>query len=175
MVDRKTRYERRQRARDQRTKDSRRDRRRNFRHTVLVGSGMLALVVAGVGIFVLMGILRKELPPTNFGPGHSESLPPAQINTSPIPRPIQEHVMERNRTHPPGQMLVQYNCRDYECEPDLVEKLIALVQNYPPTVYIAPYPGMDAKIALAAPGRLVTLDTLDEARIHEFIKENLDR
>ena len=136
---------------------------------------MLAVAVAVVGAFVLMGILQKDLPPTNFGPGHSESLPPAQINTSPIPRPIQEHVMERNRTHPPGQMLVQYNCRDYECGPDLVEKLTTVVKSYPPSVYLAPYPGMDAKIALAAPGRLLTLDTLDEARIREFIRDNLDR
>ena len=86
--------------------------------------------------------------------------------------------MERNATHPPGQMLVQYNCRDYECEPDLIVDLIALVQTYPRTVYLAPYPGMDAKIALAAPGRLVTLDGFDDShrkQIHEFIKENLDR
>ena len=83
--------------------------------------------------------------------------------------------MERNRTHPPGQMLVQYNCIDYQCEPGLVEMLVEVVQGYPSTVYMAPYPGMDAKIAMAAPGRLVTLDSFDEERIREFISENLDR
>ena len=40
---------------------------------------------------------------------------------------------------------------------------------------MAPYPGMDAKIALAAPGRLLTLETLDEDRIREFINRNLNR
>ena len=132
----------------------------------------MALLIGGI---VLYGITRKELPPTGFGPNHSESLPTRQISTSPIPRPIQEHVMERNLTHPAGRMLVEYNCADYECEPDLVERLTEIVRSYPPEVYMAPYPGMDAKIALAAPGRLLTLETLDEDRIREFISQNLNR
>ena len=175
MADRKARYERRQRAQEQRSSDSKRDRRRNLIRSLFMGAGALAGVVAIIGAFVLIGLLRKELPPTNFGPGHSESLPPQQINTSLIPRPIQEHVMERNRTHPVGQMLVQYNCREYECEPGMVDQLTELVRGYPSSVYLAPYPGMDAKIALAAPGRLVTLDTFDEDKINEFIRRNLTR
>ena len=34
---------------------------------------------------------------------------------------------------------------------------------------------MDAEIALAAPGRLLTLETLDEDRVREFISQNLNR
>jgi len=34
---------------------------------------------------------------------------------------------------------------------------------------------MDAKIALAAPGRLLILDALDEEKIRGFIIDNLDR
>lgn len=34
---------------------------------------------------------------------------------------------------------------------------------------------MDAKIALAAPGRLLTLDAFEEARIRKFIDDNIDR
>ena len=83
--------------------------------------------------------------------------------------------MERNRSHPPGRMLVQYNCRDYECAPDTVERLVEIVRSYPTSVYLAPYPGMDANIALAAPGRMLTLDTLDEGRIREFVRDNLER
>jgi hypothetical protein len=63
-------------------------------------------------------------------------------------------------------MLVQYNCLEYQCEPDLVEKLIRIVKEFPPSVYLAPYPTMDAKIALAAPGRLLTLEILDGVLIH---------
>ena len=83
--------------------------------------------------------------------------------------------MERNATHPRGRMLVQYNCSEYQCEPDLVETLVRIVRDFPPSVYLAPYPTMDAKIALAAPGRLLTLETLDEGRIREFIRDNSDR
>ena len=72
-------------------------------------------------------------------------------------------------------MLVQYNCVDYQCEPDLVATLTKIVGSYQPTVYLAPYPQMDAKIALAAPGRLLTLENLDEQRIRKFISDNLTR
>ncbi len=72
-------------------------------------------------------------------------------------------------------MLVQYNCDDYQCEPGLVEKLTEIVRGYPSSVYLAPYPGMDAKIALAAPGRLLTLETLSEEEVRGFIRNNLDR
>ncbi len=83
--------------------------------------------------------------------------------------------MERQASHERGSMLVQYNCVQYQCEPDLVEKLITIVREFPPSVYLAPYPIMDAKIALAAPGRLLTLETLDEGKIREFISSNSDR
>ena len=83
--------------------------------------------------------------------------------------------MERNAGHQKGSMLVQYNCVDYQCEPDLVEKLTAIVLTFPPYVYLAPYPTMDANIALAAPGRLLTLDVFDEAKIRKFITDNADR
>lgn len=47
--------------------------------------------------------------------------------------------------------------------------------SFPPFVYLAPYPTMDAKIALAAPGKLLTLDALDENNIREFINDNSNR
>ena len=133
----------------------------------------MVLLIAGAVLYVMT---RKELPPTSFSPSHSETFPPRQINTAPIPRPEQEHVMERGGGHHrKGSMLVQYNCGDYECEPDLVERLTEIVRSYPPQVYLAPYPGMDAKIALAAPGRLLRLETLNEEKVREFIGSNLER
>ena len=141
---------------------------------MIVGGVAAAAVV--VGVFVLIGIFRKELPPTEFGPGHSEQFPPTQINSAPIPRAIQEHVMERGgSSHRDGSMLIQYNCSDYDCEPGFVDELIKIVDPYPDRVYLAPYPTMDAKIALAAPGRLETLDSLDEDEIRRFIEDNLKR
>ena len=175
MADRGAKYARRQRVRERRRQESGKARRRNLIRTLFMAIGGLAVVALLIGGIVLYSSTRKELPPTGFGPTHSESLPTQQINTSPIPRPIQEHVMERGGNHRTGGMLVEYNCADYQCEPDLVERLTEMVRSYPPQVYLAPYPGMDAKIALAAPGRLLTLETLDEDRIREFISRNLTR
>mgnify|MGYP002264947543 CR=1 FL=1 len=133
----------------------------------------MALIIGGI---VFLASNQKELPPTGFGPRHSETFPPRQINTVPIPRPEQEHVMERGGGHHrKGCMLVQYNCADYQCDPDMVEKLEALVGRYPPQVYLAPFPDMDAKIALAAPGKLLLLKAFDEDKIRGFIDANMDR
>ena len=166
-------------------KRERRKEKKRAEHAAVVRSrrigrirlwGLAIIVVGGAaGILVFSIFSAKTLPPTTFGPGHSELLPTRQINARPIDPLIQQHVMERNATHPDGQMLVQYNCRDYDCEAGLVQSLIDIVTRFPPTVYLAPYPGMDAKIALAAPGRLEILDDFDEDRIVAFIRENLTR
>ena len=179
MADRGARYQRRQGARGRRQIESRKARLRNLRRTLLMAAGGFAVVGLAIGGIVLFMTTRstfgKELPPTGFSPAHSESFPPQQINSVPIPRLIQEHVMERNAGHERGSMLVQYNCVDYQCEPGLVERLAEIVRVYPPYVFLAPYPTMDAMIALAAPGKLLTLDALDEDQIIEFINDNSDR
>ena len=57
----------------------------------------------------------------------------------------------------------------------MIEKLTEIVLNFPWYVYLAPYPVMDAKIALAAPCKLLTLDSLDEDKIRKFIIDNSNR
>ena len=179
MSDRKARYERRQGARGRRQQESRRARMGNLRRKLLlaaVGFTVTSLVVIGFVVFMTTrSTFGKILPPTGFSAAHFETFPAQQINTQPIHRLIQEHVMERNASHPNGSMLVQYNCELYECEPGLVENLTKLVLEFPPTVYLAPYPEMNAKIALAAPGRLLTFEVFNEAGIRKFITDNLDR
>ena len=175
MVDKKARYERRQGAQARRQKESRRARFSNFRRALMTLTGGLVVVAVISGGLYLWASNQKELPPTEFGPNHSESFPPQQINTIPVPRAIQEHVMERGGDHRVGNMLVQYNCRDYECEPDTPDMLAEIVRGYPDNVYLAPYPGMDSQFALTAPGRRLLLDTLDEGKIREFISSNLSR
>lgn len=179
MADRRARYQRRQSARERRQQESLRARLRNLRRTLLMAAGASAVVGLAIGGIVLFMTTRstfgKELPPTSFTIAHSESFPPRQINDRPIPRRVQEHIMERNAGHERGSMLVQYNCVDYQCEPDLVERLTDIVLDFPSYVYLAPYPTMDAKIALAAPRRLLTLDVLDESKIRKFINDNSNR
>ena len=179
MADRGARYQRSQSTRGRRQQESRMARLRNMRRRLLMTAGVAAVVVLAIGGLVLFMTTRstfgKELPPTAFTPAHSEAFPPRQINNLPIPRLIQEHIMERNAGHPRGSMLVQYNCFNYQCEPGLVEGLTEIVLNFPAYVYLAPYPNMDAKIALAAPGRLLLLDAFDENKILKFINDNSDR
>jgi hypothetical protein len=179
MADRKARYDRRQGARGRRQQESRKARLGNLRRKLLLAAvGFTVTSVAVIGVVVFMttrSTFGKILPPTGFSAAHFETFPPRQINSQPIHRLIQEHVMERNATHPNGAMLVQYNCSRYDCEPGLVENLTEIVLDFPATVYLAPYPEMDAKIALAAPGRLLTLDIFDRNEILKFITDNLDR
>ncbi len=179
MANRGARYQRRQSARERRQQESRRARLRNLRRTLLMSAAGFAVVGLAIGGIVLFMTTRstfgKELPPTSFTVAHSESFPPQQINDRPIPRRVQEHIMERNAGHERGSMLVQFNCVDYKCEPDLEERLTDIVLNFPPYVYLAPYPTMDSKIALAAPGRLLLLDALEDNKILKFINDNSNR
>ncbi|MEK7879950.1 MAG: DUF3105 domain-containing protein [candidate division NC10 bacterium] len=97
-------------------------------------------------------------PPTS-GP-HLTYIAPWGIHESPVQRELQVHNLED------GGVMVQYHC---DC-PELVAKLRAIVQRYPTQVILAPYPGMDRRIALTAWGRIDKFDELDEARIERFIK-----
>ncbi|MBI4608092.1 MAG: DUF3105 domain-containing protein [Candidatus Rokubacteria bacterium] len=98
-------------------------------------------------------------PPTS-GP-HLPYIAPWGIHTASIPKELQVHNLED------GGVLVQYNCPP-GC-PDLVEKLAAIVRRYEKQVILAPYPGMDKRIALTAWGRIDKFDELDEKRIARFI------
>ena len=99
-------------------------------------------------------------PPTS-GP-HLPYLAPWGIHTEPITKELQVHNIED------GGVMVQYNCPS-GC-PDVVEKLKAIVQEYPDRVILAPYPGMKTRIALTAWTRIDTFDRVDESRIKGFIK-----
>jgi hypothetical protein len=96
-------------------------------------------------------------PPTS-GP-HFEGHVEQKISSKSIPKEIQVHELEH------GGILIQYNCKN--CD-DLIAKLekLARVNEH---VVLAPYPDMDAKIALTAWGKLAKLNGYDEKLITEFI------
>lgn len=104
-------------------------------------------------------------PPYNSDPPtsgwHLPSLARWGEHAQPVPRELQLHNLED------GGVAVQYNCAD-GC-PDLVAKLRAVVNRYPEKVLLAPYPGMDARIALTAWTRIDKFDEFDEERITRFI------
>jgi hypothetical protein len=64
--------------------------------------------------------------------------------------------------------VVQYNCPE-GCE-DLVAQLSAIVGRHDEQVILAPYPGMESRIALTAWGRIDTLDEFDADRVTRFIR-----
>ena len=84
-----------------------------------------------------------------------------QFRVQPIADELQVHNIED------GGVLIPYHCRD--CD-DLIRKLETLVSRYPDKVILAPYPTMDARIALTAWDRIDTLQDLDEQRVVRSIE-----
>ena len=129
---------------------------------------MIVLLVWG--IFTLVSITGGGLPPTSMQ-GHTERLPAAHILKKPFPIEIQKHMLEHADGEdggPPG-VIINYDCKKYDCEPDLIEKLEAFAIKYPANVYVAPFKNMDEKIALTKLGRIQTLEAYDETVIDNFI------
>jgi len=143
---------------------------------VLVGiasATIIALVVVGVAVSSFLPSPRgKVLPPTTIA-GHVESYPEERISRErPIPLPVQRHILEHVPLSLGGErpgILLQFNCEKFACEGDLVDRLVTIAERYE-YVYLAPYPEMEAKIALTAYGRILTLDEVDEGRIQRFIE-----
>jgi hypothetical protein len=101
-------------------------------------------------------------PPTS-GP-HTPYLARWGIHSQPVPKEEQVHNLED------GGVVIQYNCPD-GC-PELVEKLSAITRRYE-RLLLAPYSGMDKRIALTAWRRLDTFDEFDEQRIIRFINAHI--
>jgi hypothetical protein len=107
----------------------------------------------------------NSMPPTS-GP-HYESIAPWGVHEVPIPNELQVHNLED------GGVMVQYNCPD-GCA-DLVQQLASAVDRFSEGVILAPYPDMEARIALTAWGRIDTMDEFDEKRILTFIRAHRGR
>ncbi len=102
--------------------------------------------------------------------GHIESNPPSHVLKEPMPITIQKHMLEHADGSGRAGVIINYNCRDYSCEENLIENLeaFALSYNY---VYVAPFKGMDAKIALTKLGKIKILEEYDESIIKNFIEK----
>ncbi len=100
-------------------------------------------------------------PPTS-GP-HTPGLARWGTYTEPVPKEMQVHNLED------GGVVIQYSCQD--CA-DLVKQLTAIAERYD-HIILAPYTGLDRKIALTAWGRIEKFDEFDEARIVKFIKAHI--
>jgi len=128
---------------------------------------LLAIVLVGIGGVLLFSDRTKLYPPISFAGQHAETWPAQRISTVPIPLLVQAHIIEHVPGGEPG-VLLEYNCTRFKCESDLVAKLTDIAKRYS-YVYLAPYPQMGAKIALAALDRRLVLDRYDEAKIIAFL------
>lgn len=102
-------------------------------------------------------LVYNSLPPTS-GP-HYEIPAEKKYNNKPIPWEIQVHELEH------GAILLQYNCKD--CK-ELVKKLARIAYDYD-LVILAPFFGMNHKIAITAWGKIDLMDELDEISLRRFI------
>lgn len=100
-------------------------------------------------------------PPTS-GP-HAAGVARWGVYSEPVSKELQVHNLED------GGVIIQYSCQD--C-PDLVKQLTTIAERYD-HVILAPYPGLDRKIALTAWGRIDEFDEFDESRIVTFIKAHI--
>ncbi len=143
--------------------------RRRLRFKKTLNLSLIVLVIGG-GIFGLGWFLTSspDLPPTTLL-NHSEAIPPAHILSQPIPEVIQKHMLEHADGRGKPGVIIQYNCDKFKCKLGLIEKITALVKQYPDNVYLAPN-NYDGKIILTKLNKREILDGFDEDKIKEFIE-----
>lgn len=163
----------------------RQERRRRFARLAL--ASLLVLLLGYVGYWaygrITEAVTWQELPslgnahvrtprtphvpynsdPPTSGP-HTPHLAKWGVHDRPVPKEVQVHNLED------GGVNIQYNCPD-GC-PDLVEKLKGIARRYK-RVVLAPYPGMDTRVALTAWRRLDKFDEFNERRIIHFIDTHI--
>ena len=157
-------------------------RRRRIRAIALVGSAVII-----VGLLVSWSVInasnRPGEPVPNMGNQHIEdgaksplaynSTPATSgphygglaswgIHTEPIPNELAVHNLED------GGVGIWYDCPD-GC-PDLVSQLEFVAGQYHEGVILAPYPGLDTRIALTAWNRIDSFDEFDEERLERFVR-----
>jgi hypothetical protein len=158
-------------------------RRRSRLKTAAWVGGIAALLVLVVFLAVNRAVNRPGEPVPDMGNMHIEegsssplaynSTPPTSgphygslarwgVHGEPIPDELQVHNLED------GGVGVWYDCPD-DC-PELVSQLDSVVDRYHEGVLMAPYPGMDTRIALTAWNRIDQFDEFDEERVVRFIR-----
>ncbi len=121
------------------------------------------------GILYLIFSNVQNLPPTDMD-GHVEKNPPSHVLKEPMPLSIQKHMLEHVDGIDKGRggIIINYNCKQFTCEEKLIEKLEAFAAEYD-YVYVAPFKGMDVKIALTKLGKIQTFNDYDAQAIRAFI------
>lgn len=147
-------------------------RKRRERLTRVTRKAPRYVLYAGTAIVLAAGTAwwmwsRPSLPPITMA-GHTETLPPGYILSTPMPQTIQKHMLEHAGGSGAPGVIIQYNCEDFECEPGLVEQLAEIARSYRGSVYLAPNT-YDGKVILTKLDKRTILDQFDERAIRSFI------
>lgn len=130
---------------------------------------LLAMVFLGaIVLFVQYQSNQPKLPPIDME-GHIEQNPPSHISDQEMPEPIQKHMLEHADGKGKPGVVIQYNCKKYNCEKGLTDKLENFVKKYSENVYLA-RGNYDGKIILTRLGKREILDQFDEEQIKDFIQ-----
>ncbi len=173
-------------AREQRRAAQRQVTVRAQRRRLLVWGGGSLVVIATVAVVVALTIRGPAGPGSRIGiiPPGLNHLPDGQryagYNSNPptsgphwaspagwgaYREPLADETLVHNLEH--GGVWISY--KDAK-DTDLADKLAAIARRYERKVIVTPRPANDAVIALAAWGRLQTLEAFDEAPIVAFIE-----
>lgn len=137
---------------------------------IIAKAGLILVLLLIVGGIIWYVKTRPNLPPIDLE-GHIEQNPSSHISDQTMPEEIQKHMME----HADGEdkngkgIIIQYNCKKYVCEKDLIVKLKSLVKKYPKNVYLTPA-NYDGKIILTKLGSRQILTSYNEQQIVDFIE-----
>ncbi|MCH7492572.1 hypothetical protein IID19_03185 [Patescibacteria group bacterium] len=165
-----TKRERRKLRRDEQSKEFAQQGRKHRMKSVASYSAIF-IAVAGViyGITVLAGS-GGVLPPKSMNP-HIEASPSAHIIDTPMPLSTYRHMFEHSDGEGPPGVHINYNCEDFDCSSDLIDKLTSIAEEYPEFVYLSPFENMSSMIVVTRLGKQEAMEQFDEERIVNFIKD----
>lgn len=134
--------------------------------TKISAAVLIVLIIAGITWFAAS---RPNLPPIDLA-GHIEENPPSHIVDAEMPESIQKHMLEHADGKGKPGILIQYNCKKYNCEEKLIDNLKVLIKKYPENVYLATG-NYDGKIILTRLNKREILEKFDEEKIVDFIEK----
>jgi len=131
---------------------------------------VIGVVIIGIiSLAINVSTKATTLPPTTMV-NHIEATPPNRILKEPMGIKIHRHMLEHAGGIEGGRggVIINYDCKRFDCEPDLIENLEAFATEFD-FVYVAPYKNMKAKIVITKLNRQQVLDTYNEEVIRGFL------
>jgi len=133
---------------------------------------VIFLLVIGVVVGFFRFIANQPILPPSTVVGHIEENPPSHFLTQAMDIRVHKHMLEHADGSGPAGVIINYNCEDFECEPELLDKLRSLVREYPDNLYVAPYPNMSAKLVITKFNQQSIMDRYDQGVISKFLDRN---